>query len=270
MGGVEGKAFRERREASGKSLEEVSRELRISRRYLQGIESGEYSGWPPKVFSAGFIRAYASYLGLDPEPVLSEYYRHLQDRSEPVPTQIVQPQWVERERRKGSRRNVWLSATAAVLLLGVFLAWLSVRLAPKVPSGTEPVPPPPLQAPAPVPEEPPAVPAPKALPAPEGTPGGNAAPPTGPATTVVGGTGPVTAPYQLFLEANERTWLMYSRDGREPVDVTLYPGDRLSIQAEQSLYLKVGNAGGVVATLNGTLLPPFGEKGEVKEFRAGR
>ncbi len=269
MGGGEGKVFRERREASGKSLEEISRELRVSRRYLQGIEAGDYSGWPPKVFSAGFIRAYASYLGLDPEPALSEYYRYLQERKEPEPQQIVQPQWVERERRKGSRRNVWLSATAAVLLLGVFLSWLSGRIAPRVPPGTEPVSPPPVQAPGPVPGEPSAVPGPKAVPSRDRPADGREAAPPGPATTVVGGTGPVTAPYQLFLEANERTWLLYSRDGGEPVDVTLFPGDRLSIQAERALYLKIGNAGGVYGTLNGTRLPPFGEKGEVKEFRAG-
>ena len=80
---------------------------------------------------------------------------------------------------------------------------------------------------------------------------------------------PVPAPYQLFLEASELTWIMYSRDDTEPVDVMLYPGDRISIQARSKVYMKIGNAGGVVGTLNGTLLPPFGEKGQVKEVTLG-
>jgi hypothetical protein len=87
--------------------------------------------------------------------------------------------------------------------------------------------------------------------------------------TAVGGSGPVSAPYQLFLEASELTWIMYSRDDTESVDVMLYPGDRISIQAQNKVYMKIGNAGGVVGTLNGTLLPPFGEMGQVKEVTLG-
>jgi hypothetical protein len=91
--------------------------------------------------------------------------------------------------------------------------------------------------------------------------------------TVVRETGPASSPshqlLSLFLEASELTWIMYSRDGSELVDVMLYPGDRLSIQARGKIYLKIGNAGGVVGTLNGNLLPSFGEKGQVKEITLG-
>jgi len=85
----------------------------------------------------------------------------------------------------------------------------------------------------------------------------------------VGGVGPVKSPYQLFLEAEEMTWMMYALDNEAPVEVTLYPGDKFSIQAKKRILLKLGNAGGVTGTLNGKLLPPFGSRGQVKEIRLG-
>jgi hypothetical protein len=81
--------------------------------------------------------------------------------------------------------------------------------------------------------------------------------------------GPVRSPYQLFLESVELTWLMYTLDDGQPMDVMLYPGDKISIQARKKILLKIGNAGGVVGTLNGKPLPPFGDRGQVKEFRIG-
>jgi hypothetical protein len=62
---------------------------------------------------------------------------------------------------------------------------------------------------------------------------------------------------------------MYGLDDQEPVDVMLYPGDKISIQAKHKIFIKLGNAGGVVGTLNGKLLQPFGARGQVKEIRLG-
>ena len=85
-----------------------------------------------------------------------------------------------------------------------------------------------------------------------------------------GASGPATAPYQLFLEAKETTWVLYGRDDETPIDAILQPGDRISIHAQRKIYLKLGNAAGVAATLNGKPLPPFGEAGKVKVYRLGQ
>jgi len=37
---------------------------------------------------------------------------------------------------------------------------------------------------------------------------------------------------------------MYSFDDGDPIDVTLYAGDKISIQASRRISLKLGNAGG--------------------------
>jgi transcriptional regulator with XRE-family HTH domain len=264
-----GAEWKKRREGMGKTLEEVSTELRISQKYLRGIEEGDYSRWPAKVFSTGFIRAYANFLSADPEPVLTEYYDLLGMRSAEEPPIHPRPEWLERERRRGSRRKAYAIGTAAVLVIGVLLAWYGRHAALR--------PPPAPEVGETARSASPAGTAPVGQDTPQsgseaervgGTP--EAAPPSGQKTvTAVGGIGPVSAPYQLFLEASELTWIMYSRDEMEPVDVMLYPGDRLSIQAQTKIFLKIGNAGGVVGTLNGNLLPPFGEKGQVKEITLG-
>jgi cytoskeleton protein RodZ len=270
------------------SLEEASSAIHVSRKYLRGIEEGNYSGWPERVFSSGYIRAYAKLLSQDPEPVLSEYFHQMGQLEEEHPQPHVKPEWLERERQRGSRRNTYALAAAVVLLVGMLLAWYGTRMA------TKPVPGQPQAVPAPA-TPPAAAPAPAdnaakasqpgadnaaatAAGAPAGgeSPAAAPAPPEAPAATApqssvasIGGVGPVKSPYQLFIEASEMTWMMYTMDNEAPVDVMLYPGDKISIQARDKILLKLGNAGGVVGTLNGKLLPPFGARGQVKEFRLG-
>ena len=264
-----GEAWKKRREEMGKTLEDVSSELRISKKYLRGIEEGNFSRFQAKVFSIGFIRAYATFLSVDPEPLLSEYLEFCERSSKEEPPFHGKPEWLERERKRGSRRTAYAIAAAAVLVIGIFLARYAKHTAlrpPPVPEIRQTSQPPPAPVPASVENT--------ALPSDNAAVGGGetaAASPASEPSAVIspGGGGPVSAPYQLFLEASELTWIMYSRDGSESVDVMLYPGDRLSIQAQKKIYLKIGNSGGVVGTLNGNLLPSFGEKGQVKEITLG-
>ncbi|GAB4372528.1 MAG: hypothetical protein Kow00128_21340 [Deltaproteobacteria bacterium] len=260
-----GRAWKEKREGMGRTLEEISQELRISRKYLQGIEEGQYAKWPPKVFSAGFIRAYARLLDENPEPVLSEYYAFigaLPREERPLPGT---PQWIEREHRRGSRRTVYSLAAAGVLLAGILVAWYSVRTAPTPPPEVR-IPPPAASAASPqaspAPDNAASVPPPAAAKIPAPAPAAKG----GPLLSAGSAAGP---PYQLLLEASELSWVMYSTDDAGPVDVMLYPGERISLQAQKTITLKLGNAGGVRGTLNGETLPSFGEQGQVREVRLG-
>ena len=282
-----GEVWKKRREGKGMTLEEAASELRISRKYLRDIEEGQYGGWPARVFSAGYIRAYAKLLSEDAEPVLTEYYKSLEQQAPGEPEgERPTPQWLERERQRGSRRTTYAMATVAVLLVGLLLAWYSSRMtsrpvpAPVAKEVPRPVPPAGDNAASPAvaagvdnaaPPSPPEAPAAGvAAPSPPRPAVENAAPsPPQSSVASVGAVGPVKSPYQLFLEASELTWLMYSMDDGEPVEAMLYPGDKISLQAQKKIFLKLGNAGGLVGTLNGKLLPPFGARGQVKEFRLG-
>lgn len=277
--GHAGSSWKERRESMGKTIGQVSADLRIGHRYLAGIEEGEFGDFPERVFSTGFIRSYGKYLSQDPGPVLADYERSVGSRDEDETAPQLRFGWVERDRERGSRRATYTGAAGAVLLVGVILAWVTLH--------TE-------RRPLPPPSPPPAVALPSppavenaanagdnaAVAAPSGadntaapllSPTQAAPAPAEPASSVsaVGGTGPLVGPFQLFLEASEQSWVMYSFDDGDPIDVTLYAGDKISIQARRRITLKLGNAAGVAGTLNGRRLPPFGERGQVRKLAFG-
>lgn len=280
-----GESWKKKREALGKSIDDMSSELRVAPKYLRAIEEGTWEGWPVRVFSTGFIRAYARKLSMDPEPVLSEYFRYVDKKAGTEPPLQVRPEWLEREKQRGSRRTVYMAAAGVVLLLGIVMAWYSTRSIPRPPRVPEipvaPAPPPPAVDNA---LATPAAPAPdiaggkKEKGGPPQAAGQDNKTAAGAATSGVatsgaaaaGVSGPTTAPYQLFLEAKETTWVLYGRDDETPVDATLRPGDRITIRAQRKIYLKLGNAAGVAATLNGKPLPPFGGAGKVKVYRLGQ
>ena len=58
------------RQARGLTLEEVERDIRISRRYLQALENENFGLLPAPVYARGFLRTYARYLGLEPANLL--------------------------------------------------------------------------------------------------------------------------------------------------------------------------------------------------------
>src|SRR5438046_10757794 len=47
-----------------KSFEEIAQELKIKPKFLAAIERGEYHKLPSPAYAQGFVRNYASYLGL--------------------------------------------------------------------------------------------------------------------------------------------------------------------------------------------------------------
>jgi len=274
--GSAGSSWKERRESMGKTIGQVSAELRIGHRYLAGIEEGAFGDFPERVFSTGFIRSYAKYLSQDPGPVLAEYERSIGSHGDSDMAAELRFGWVERERERGSRRAAYAVAAGAVLLVGVILAWVTLR------TERRPLPPPAVALPSPPAVESAANTRENAAVAPPSGVGNIAAPvlpPTRAASTraeppssvaAVGGTGPLVGPFQLFLEASEQAWVMYSFDDGDPIDVTLYAGDKISIQAKRRITLKLGNAGGVAGTLNGRRLPPFGERGQVRKIVLGQ
>lgn len=68
-----GQALRRQRESSGMDLQEVERRTKIRRRYLEALESGDWSVLPGDVYARGFVRAYAECVGLDGFKLLEQY-----------------------------------------------------------------------------------------------------------------------------------------------------------------------------------------------------
>jgi cytoskeleton protein RodZ len=70
-----GALLREAREATGMSVAEVSRALRIRQVYVEAIESDDYPSLPGKTYVLGFLRSYSDLLGLDGDDVVQRYRR---------------------------------------------------------------------------------------------------------------------------------------------------------------------------------------------------
>lgn len=68
-----GHILREARETKGLTLQEVQQSTRITSRYLDALENGDYDRLPSPVHTRGFLRNYARFLGLDPQPLLDRY-----------------------------------------------------------------------------------------------------------------------------------------------------------------------------------------------------
>ncbi|MDI6858777.1 MAG: helix-turn-helix domain-containing protein [Dehalococcoidia bacterium] len=68
-----GRTLSETRSARGFTLDDVERETRIAKRYLEALEREEFHVLPAPVYCRAFLRTYAQFLGLDPKQVLSLY-----------------------------------------------------------------------------------------------------------------------------------------------------------------------------------------------------
>jgi len=259
------------REAQNITLEEVSQATRIRRTILEAIENNHYDLIPPKVFTQGFIKSYASYLGLDENDVIKRYHEIMEslekkkDTDEPVEQQPPQP----------------FITTGRLLVLAIIgivalTAWFLTRnpqpeddtlvndTVPTASTSSSSVPSPPLGSQAvPVEEdgdhtvldrEEPAVR--EEEPPPEGEQGKETA---GAAATEEGKAEPMA----LRVVATEQAWMRIQLDQGEPYEALLKSGESLTLKAQEKFIIRIGNGGGVKLFFNGEPLGNPGKPGEV-------
>jgi cytoskeletal protein RodZ len=107
------------REAKGVDLYRAERDTKIRARYLGALERGDYRELPGAVYTKGFLRNYALYLGLDPDEILVQWRRERGDgaaQSEPtisVPKPLSAP-------RQGITFSLGM-LVAAALAIGVIV-----------------------------------------------------------------------------------------------------------------------------------------------------
>ena len=116
-----GAALRVEREKRGLDMEDAANRLKISARLLRALEEGDETSLPPLAYTKGFIRSYASYVGLSAEEV-SEALGALEAASEPVaPQNVYEPEMVLTQRRnlKPILAGLFMVCVVAV----VMVAW---------------------------------------------------------------------------------------------------------------------------------------------------
>lgn len=132
-----GESLRREREMRGVSLEEISATTKINLRFLQALEADDFAKVPGGLFARSFLRAYASYLGLDTERLLAEY-------------QLVAPQVPEGtshigmtklpQGRRGSVNRFAPWAVAVPLLTAGYLLYRYAHRTPAIPVSVVTVP----------------------------------------------------------------------------------------------------------------------------------
>jgi hypothetical protein len=72
------------------------------------------------------------------------------------------------------------------------------------------------------------------------------------------------APLHVQLTAREIVWVRAISNGKTLLTVTLAPNESRTLDAKGSLELRLGNAGGVDISLNGTPIGAVGPKGQIR------
>ena len=99
-----GEILKRAREEKGISLEKISREIKVQERYLEKIEKGEYQNMPPVVYVSGFVKRYASFLGLDFERI-SFLYKRERNIQERINSQKQDDSEVKRKIKSGRKND---------------------------------------------------------------------------------------------------------------------------------------------------------------------
>lgn len=113
-----GEELREARIALGVSIEDAATQLRINKRYLQALEEGRIKDLPGAAYAVGFVRSYATALGLDADDAV----RRFRDMSGTAVTKSGDLVFPEPVPQRGIPTGV-LAALGLALALGGYIAW---------------------------------------------------------------------------------------------------------------------------------------------------
>jgi cytoskeleton protein RodZ len=125
--GVIGDTLAEARTRRAVDLDEVESVTGIRTRYLRAIEAEDWDALPEEFYARSFIRKYARFLGVDPEPLVEEYRRQrgTAGRAGEAPTSPFATTTSRRAdalRRRRRRQEVYTWVGAAVVLAAIVIA----------------------------------------------------------------------------------------------------------------------------------------------------
>lgn len=116
------------RERKGVDLYRAERDTKIRARYLAALEHGEYAELPGAVYTKGFLRNYALYLGLDPEDVIRQWRRERGDATVPAEPVLAVPKPLAAPRQGLTFSPVIVVAALLTILIGGFAIYIGVQL----------------------------------------------------------------------------------------------------------------------------------------------
>jgi cytoskeletal protein RodZ len=115
------------RERKGVDLYRAERDTKIRARYLAALERGDYRELPGAVYTKGFLRNYALYLGLEPEEILTQWRRERGDMGPPAPVIAVPRPLASPRRGLTFSPGIIVAALVTVVVFAVG-AYLTVQI----------------------------------------------------------------------------------------------------------------------------------------------
>lgn len=209
-------------------MERAAEETRIRQDYLMRMESDEFDFLAP-AYVRGFLKTYARFLRVDPEPLLAEFDSRFGGRIDT--SQIVA---LERHGKRNSppKRRFASSWTVAAVVAAAFLLILGVvglvtgddepEREPRLTEATESPSPTPDDSPSPSPTE----------------------AEDDPAIAMEDGI-------ELEIVATQECWTQVVSDGGQPSVQTIEAGESMTFSAEKQLFVRLGFPEGVELILNG-------------------
>lgn len=130
-----GSTLREARVRRKLTLQQVEDDTKIRVKYVQAMENEDFEVMPGATYVKGFLRTYATYLGLDPDVIIDEY------RSRAMPREDHEPfggsSALGRPHAHRGRNNLLFVAIVALLII-VVLMILGINHHPKSSPPTRP------------------------------------------------------------------------------------------------------------------------------------
>jgi cytoskeletal protein RodZ len=224
--------LRRQREVREIGIRDIADRTKISLRYLEAMEADRFDLLPAPVFAKGFLREYARYVGLSPDDVVNHYLsvHHPEELAAPVEDPKVRPRPKPGDVGVPPVRRNWswslllaLAGLILLLLVGLF-AYLSDRHHEEKKANAR-------QAPS----------------------SGAAAAPVAPlpAALAPAAPGPPASPIEVSLDFSKDCWVDAVIDGKNHRSEMRIQGEALQLDAQKSIVLTLGNAGGVDVQVNG-------------------
>lgn len=94
-----GEELKSARESRGISLQEISKETKINQKFIEEIENGNFN-LLPQTYIRAFIRAYAKYIGLNPNDTIKRYEQYLEGKFTEDKHKVTKTTKPEEEKQK--------------------------------------------------------------------------------------------------------------------------------------------------------------------------
>jgi len=254
-----GETLRAARRQQRRTLSDAAAETRVRETYLAALEEEEFSALGGDVYVKGFLRSYARYLGLDPDPLVAAYRREF-ERGEETPT--VAPGTAPAMPASGERPPQFALIAGGVAFLVLVLIAIGIRSRG---GNDNPAADPPVASPTPTATQPTGT----EVASPGETiaePNATASPgssPTRPSASASPNSSPLTELNIQIAVTGGPSWMRVTVDGDVEVEDVQPTGTTLTYSAEESVLLRIGDASRVRVSVNGEDQGVLGGSGEV-------